>query len=96
LLLTIINGYEETARMRTYQTMSLSLPPKLLRKIAAQAKQEGKTKSEFIREALRQYLELRELIRVQNLFSRRAKDKGITNESDVERIVDEARSQPAR
>jgi metal-responsive CopG/Arc/MetJ family transcriptional regulator len=46
--------------LRTYQTMSLSLPPKLVKAITSQAKQKAKTKSEFIRENLRQYLELKE------------------------------------
>jgi CopG family transcriptional regulator/antitoxin EndoAI len=82
--------------LRTYQTMSLSLPPKLLKAITSQAKREGKTKSEFIREALRQYLELKELRRTQAVFSERAREVGITEEADVERIVDETRSKRAR
>ena len=82
--------------MRTYQTMSLSLPPKLVRAITTQAKQEGKTKSEFIREALRQYLEIKELRKAQATFSKRAGEVGVTEEADIERIVDEARSKQAR
>ena len=82
---------EEEDSVRTYQTVSLSLPPKLVKAITSQAKQEGKTKSEFIREALRQYLELKELRKAQATFSKRAREVGVTEESDVERIVDEAR-----
>jgi CopG family transcriptional regulator/antitoxin EndoAI len=85
----------EELRLKTYQTMSLSLPPKLIKQVAAQAKQEGKTKSEFIREALRQYLELQQLRKAQAAFSQRARERGIGDESDIERIVDEARSQSA-
>ena len=81
--------------VRTYQTMSLSLPPKLVKAITSQAKREGKTKSEFIREALRQYLELKELRRAQAVFSERAREVGVTEEAAVERIVDEARSERA-
>ena len=81
--------------MRTYQTVSLSLPPKLVKAINSQAKQEGKTKSEFIREALRQYLELKELRKAQATFSKRAREIGVTEEADVERIVDEERSKQA-
>jgi len=78
--------------LRTYQTVSLSLPPKLVKAITSQARQEGKTKSEFIREALRQYLELKELRKAQATFSKRAREVGVMEEADVERIVDEARS----
>jgi CopG family transcriptional regulator/antitoxin EndoAI len=85
----------EGESLRTYQTVSLSLPPKLVKAISSQAKQEGKTKSEFIREALRQYLELKELRKAQATFSKRAREIGVTEEADVERIVDEARSKQA-
>jgi len=86
----------EDIPVRTYQTMSLSLPPKLVKAITSQAKREGKTKSEFIREALRQYLEQKELRRAQAVFSERAREVGVTEEAAVERIVDEARSERAR
>jgi hypothetical protein len=45
---------------------------------------------------LRQYLELKELRRAQVVFSERAREMGVTEEADVERIVDEARSGRAR
>jgi CopG family transcriptional regulator/antitoxin EndoAI len=86
----------EEKHLRTYQTMSLSLPPKLVKAITSQAKREGKTKSEFIREALRQYLELKELRRAQAVFSERAREMGVREEADVERIVDETRSKRVR
>jgi CopG family transcriptional regulator/antitoxin EndoAI len=86
----------EGESLRTYQTVSLSLPPKLVKAITSQAKQEGKTKSEFIREALRQYLQLKELRKAQATFSKRARELGVTEEAGVERIVDEARSIQAR
>jgi len=86
----------EAEPLRTYQTMSLSLPPKLVKAISSQAKQEGKTKSEFIREALRQYLELKELRKAQAVFSQRIREVGVAEEADVERIVDESRTARGR
>ena len=86
----------EISPVRTYQTMSLSLPPKLVRQISTQAKQEGKTKSEFIREALRLYMEMKELRKAQAAFSKRAEELGVEDESQVEDLVDDMRSERAR
>jgi len=76
--------------------MSLSLPPKLVKAITSQARHEGKTKSEFVREALRQYLEMKEMRKAQAAFSKRAHEIGVIDESDIETIVDETRSKRAR
>jgi len=82
--------------MRTYQTMSLSLPPRLIKQVLSMAKQEGKTKSELIREALRQYIEMKEMRKAQGIFSKRAGELGVRDEEDVERVVDEYRSEQAK
>ena len=43
--------------MRTTKIVSLSIPPELLRQAERVAKEEGRTKSELFREALRRYVE---------------------------------------
>ena len=82
--------------MRTYQTMSLSMPPRLLKQVLSLARQEGKTKSELMREALRQYIEMKEMRKAQSIFSKRARELGIKDEDDIERIVEEYRSEQAK
>ena len=86
----------EISIVRTYQNMSLSLPPKLVRQISTHAKQDGKTKSEFIREALRMYMEIKELRKAQGAFSKKALGLGVENESGVEDFVDDVRAERAR
>jgi len=43
--------------MRTTKTWTISLPPKLGREAERTAREENRTKSELVREALRMYLE---------------------------------------
>ena len=43
--------------MRTSRVFSLSIPRELLRQAGRVAKEEGRTKSELFREALRRYVE---------------------------------------
>ena len=82
--------------MRTYQTMSLSLPPSLIKKVLSMAKKEGKTKSELVREALRQYIEMKEMRKAQSIFSQRARELGVKDDEDIERVVEEYRSEQAK
>jgi CopG family transcriptional regulator/antitoxin EndoAI len=86
----------EQKTLRTYQTMSLSMPPRLLKQVLSLARQEGKTKSELMREALRQYIEMKEMRKAQSIFSKRARELGIKDEDDIERIVEEYRSEQAK
>ena len=41
--------------MRTHQTMTVSLPPQMMRKVEQVRKTEQRTRSELVREALRLY-----------------------------------------
>lgn len=78
--------------MRTSKLVTISLPPELLEKIEKIARKENRTRSEFFRETVRQYLakeEWREL----NRYARSVAGKaGIDTEEDVDRLVDEIRS----
>jgi len=78
--------------LRTTKLITISLPPELLKKIEKLARKENRTRSEFFRETVRQYLakeEWREL----NRYARSVADKaGIKTEEDVDRLVNESRS----
>ena len=76
--------------MRTTRVLSLSLPPDLVREAERVAKQEGRTKSELFREALRRYVEERRWRGLQRYGASRARRVAIT-EASVERTVQEFR-----
>lgn len=76
--------------MRTSKIVSLSFPREMLREVERAAKQEGRTKSELFREAVRRYLEDREWRALQRYGARQARKLGIT-EADVPRLVEEYR-----
>lgn len=74
------------------RTVTISLPPDLASQVDAAADREGRTRSEFFREAARQYLHKQE--RWAQLFSygeRAAESVGIAAEDQVAAIVTERR-----
>ncbi|MDI6591956.1 MAG: ribbon-helix-helix domain-containing protein [Patescibacteria group bacterium] len=77
---------------RTTNTITLSLPPKLTKKIEKLMKEEQRTRSELLREALRRYIEEKEWQKILRYGENRAKKFGIKKE-DVERLIDEARTE---
>jgi CopG family transcriptional regulator / antitoxin EndoAI len=78
--------------MRVAKTISITLPPELLRQAQELAEREHRTMSELFREALRRYMqgeiEWRELLK---RTRSRGRALGIRNEADVERLSDEYR-----
>jgi len=69
---------------------TISLPAALARQAEALARAEGKTLSAVVQDALRQArIERRvlELRGIQGYWSRRARDKGILTERDLERYL---------
>lgn len=69
---------------------TISLPAALARQAEALARAEGKTLSAVVQDALRQaHIERRvqELRGIQGYWSRRARDKGILTERDLERYL---------
>lgn len=76
--------------MRATRLVTISLSPNLLRKAEKAAKEEQRTRSELLREALRQYLENREWRKIYRYGERRARTLGL-DEGEVERLVDEMR-----
>jgi CopG family transcriptional regulator / antitoxin EndoAI len=79
--------------MRTTRILSVSLPPDLVREAERVAKQEGRTKSELFREALRRYVEERRWRRLQRYGASRVRRLGMT-EAGVERAIQELRRRP--
>ena len=77
--------------MRETVIWTISLPPQMAERAEALAKLENRSKSELIREALRQYVALREWEQMQAKAYLRAQTLGITDESKVEQIIDEMR-----
>ena len=69
---------------------TISLPAALARDVEALARSEGKTLSAVIQDALRQARierRLQELRGIQGYWSRKARDKGILTERDLERYL---------
>jgi len=59
------------------------------------AKEEGMTKSEFFREAVRQYIRKKRWEKIREYGARKAAKLGI-KEKDVERLIDEYRSEKVK
>lgn len=77
--------------MRATKLVTISLSPNLLRKAEKAAREENRTRSELLREALRRYLEDREWRKIYRYGERRARSLGL-DEEDIERLVDEIRT----
>ena len=63
--------------MRTTKVIAFSVPPEFENEIQKHAKTEHRTISEYIREAVRQYMTLREFERTRKTVSKRLKHKGL-------------------
>jgi CopG family transcriptional regulator / antitoxin EndoAI len=79
---------------RTTRTITFSLPPEMAAKVENVMKEEGRTKSELLREALRRYIEEREWKQILKYGERKAGEQMIAPE-DVEDIIDQYRSKTA-
>ena len=75
---------------RTTQVISISLPPEMTRQIDRLAKNESRTRSELLREALRRYLEEQTWKKIFNYGRMKARTLEITSK-ETEEIVDEYR-----
>jgi metal-responsive CopG/Arc/MetJ family transcriptional regulator len=72
--------------------MTVSLPPDLYRRAMQVAKQEFRSKSELVREALRTYVSRKQMVRqARKHLSQNLRTKGIETLADIERFVDEGR-----
>jgi metal-responsive CopG/Arc/MetJ family transcriptional regulator len=76
--------------MGTAVKKTISLPSDLAKDVEALAREEGKTVSAVIQDALRSAgveRRLQELREVQGYWSRKAREKGILTEKDLERYL---------
>lgn len=76
--------------------VTISMPPALYRQARRAAREEGRTQSELLREALRRYLFARSWQELQRYGKQRAKALGIRSERDVVRLVKEFRREQAK
>ena len=80
---------------RNSKPFSISIMPDFLREVEKVAKEENRTKSELVREALRRYIAERQWRSLQNYGIKRAKKLGL-KEADVQRLVDEYRTEQTK
>lgn len=78
---------------RTTEIVSLSFPRRMVKQIDKMTQEEGKTRSEFFRETVRQYIEDREWKKIFRYGEMKARELNITDEDDVERLIDEYRTE---
>jgi CopG family transcriptional regulator/antitoxin EndoAI len=76
--------------VRKSSVLSISLPPELSSDLDAVASQERRSRSELIREAVRQYILQLRWKALRQKASLKAVEKGL-REEDVERLIDEER-----
>ena len=75
---------------RTTIVWNISLPPSMAKEAESIAKKEARTKSELVREALRQYLWTTKMKKLQEYGKMKTKNTKI-KEEDIEKLVDELR-----
>jgi metal-responsive CopG/Arc/MetJ family transcriptional regulator len=76
--------------MGTAVKKTISLPPKLAKEVEDLSREEGKPVSAVIQDALRLARKERikkEFYQIQDYWSRKAKEKGILTEKDLERYL---------
>jgi CopG family transcriptional regulator / antitoxin EndoAI len=81
--------------LRLTKLISFSILPDFLKEVENAAREENRTKSELIREALRRYLEDREWQKLTRYARQKSVETGIRTEEEIQRLVDENRSEPA-
>lgn len=79
--------------MRTSKVITVSVPPKFEHEIQKHAQYEHRTVSEYIREAVRKYMDLQEFETTQKAVSKRMNKKGL-KPRDVEQVIAELRKRP--
>ncbi len=72
---------------RSAPSLTVSLPPDLLREAEQVAREENRSKSELVRDALQLYIEERRWRKVQREISARAQAVGIRSENDVDTLI---------
>ena len=76
---------------RTTRTITFSLPPEMAERVDEVMKQQGRTRSEVLREALLRYIEECEWKELLSYGEQRAGDRGI-GPGDVDALIEEYRA----
>ena len=75
--------------------MTVSLPPQLYKRAMAVARKEIRSKSEMVREALREYIVRREsFLEAREKLAKNLEKRKIRTLEDMERLIDEGRHAP--
>jgi predicted transcriptional regulator len=77
--------------MRTTKPITVSLPLDLLEEAQRAARDEARTRTALIRDALRQYLASRRWQRLRTWGAETADRLGLKTEADLQRLLDRAR-----
>jgi len=75
--------------MKNSINISISMPPGFKKELEGTAKEENRTLSELIREALRRYLINKQYEKLQIEFSAKAKVLGLSDGADIEEKFDQ-------
>jgi CopG family transcriptional regulator/antitoxin EndoAI len=82
--------------MRTTKVVSITLPPPLYEQALALAKEENRTMSELMREALRRYQRERQWEHLRSYGTMAAEMPGVNTDEDVVNLVREVRRETAQ
>jgi CopG family transcriptional regulator/antitoxin EndoAI len=82
--------------MRTTKVVSFTLPPAMFEETQALAKQENRTMSELLREALRRYQRERDWEQIRSYGTMAAEMANVKNEEDVVNLIHEFRREKKR
>lgn len=77
--------------MRTTKPITVSLPTDLLQEAQRAAREDSRSRSELIRDALRQYLASRRWQRLRRWGAETAERLGLRTEEDLQRLLDQVR-----
>lgn len=77
--------------MRNTRLITISILPELLEKLNKLAKEESRTRSELLREAVRRYIEEKEYQDLARYARKEAERQGIRTETEIDRMVAEHR-----
>jgi CopG family transcriptional regulator/antitoxin EndoAI len=78
--------------MRTTKPITISLPLDLLQETQRLAREESRTRTDLIRDALRQYLASRRWQRLRQWGAETAERLGLKTEADLQRLLNAART----
>lgn len=78
--------------MRTTKPITISLPADILRETERIAKEEVRTRTDVIRDALNQYVASRRWRRLRQWGAQTAERLGLKTEEDLQRVLDRVRT----